>query len=342
MAKLQIDCVQKSFGGGKTVLDGVSFSAEDGQFVSLLGASGCGKTTLLRIIAGLEYADSGTVLIDSRDVSPLTPKDRDIAMVFQNYALYPHLSVYDNIGMGLKLRGFPPAEIRARVDEAARMLGLSELLSRRPAALSGGQRQRVALARCLVRQPKLFLLDEPLSNLDAVLRERTRGELKLLFKRVNGTVVYVTHDQVEAMTMSDIIVVMDQGRIQQAGTPKQIYGTPANTFVATFLGNPPMNLLDCAKAVKAGLVPDSAGERTIGIRPEDVQISPLPDGELRPAAVLLAEPTGPLTILTLDFGGLLTLRATAPGHWDPRQTKAWAALPPPKLHFFNRATGQRI
>jgi ABC-type sugar transport system ATPase subunit len=341
MATLQIDRVRKSFVDGKQVLGGVSFAAEDGQFVSLLGASGCGKTTLLRIIAGLEFADDGAVRIDGQDVSRLSPKDRDIAMVFQNYALYPHLTVRENVAMGLKLRKFPAKQIEERVAEAARMLGLSELLDRKPSALSGGQRQRVALARCLVRQPKLFLLDEPLSNLDAVLRERTRGELKLLFKRVHGTVVYVTHDQVEAMTMSDLIVVMDKGEIQQAGTPEQIYRAPANTFVATFLGNPPMNLLDPAKAAQAKLIASSEGDRIVGVRPEDVRLSAREESGLLPAQVALAEPTGPVTILTLDFGPI-SLRATAPGHWPAGQAKAWAALPPSSLHWFDKATGKRV
>ncbi len=339
MAQVEVRGIRKAFETGKAVLDGVSFAARDGEFVSLLGASGCGKTTLLRIIAGLEYADAGEVLIDGKDVSAVSPKDRDIAMVFQNYALYPHLSVAENIGMSLKLRRFPKAEIEQRASAAAHMLGLLGLLGRRPAALSGGQRQRVALARALVRRPKVFLLDEPLSNLDAVLREKTRGELKLLFGRVNGTVIYVTHDQVEAMTMSDRIVVMDAGRIEQVGTPQEIYRRPANTFVAGFLGTPPMNLIAQPQAQVAGLMAKTGENRLIGIRPEDVAVSIEHQEGFMEAAVVLAEPTGASTILTLDTGFLL--RAVVPGDWDRPKVKAWVALPFNRLHFFDPSTKQR-
>ncbi|MBI5630902.1 MAG: ABC transporter ATP-binding protein [Elusimicrobia bacterium] len=341
MAEVQVRDVRKSFESGKTVLDRIAFTVKDGEFVSLLGASGCGKTTLLRIIAGLEFADSGAILIEGQDVAHRPPKDRDIAMVFQNYALYPHLSVFENIGMGLKLRKFPEAETRGRVEEAAKMLGLSELLSRRPSALSGGQRQRVALARALVRRPKVFLLDEPLSNLDAVLRERTRGELKLLFKRVKGTVIYVTHDQIEAMTLSDRIVVLDRGLIQQVGTPEEIYHRPANTFVATFLGAPPMNLLGAAELKRSGLASALSEDCLVGIRPESIEVSP----EARPgfieAAVALAEPTGAATVLSLDMGGA-QLRASVPGSWDLRYPKAWVSCPASACHYFNENTRVRL
>ena len=340
MAEVEVRNLRKSFELGMTCLGGVSFTARDGEFVALLGASGCGKTTLLRIIAGLEQPDSGRVLIGGREVSGLSPKDRDIAMVFQNYALYPHLNVRENIAMGLKLRGVPSGEIERRVLDASRMLGLSELLSRRPAALSGGQRQRVALGRALVRQPKAFLLDEPLSNLDAVLREKTRGELKLLFKRVRGTVIYVTHDQVEAMTMADRIVVLEAGCIQQAGSPEEIYRRPANAFVATFLGAPPMNLFPEDQAAALGLLPQGA-RRLAGIRPEDVLVSQAPRDGFQEALVALAEPTGAATILTLDFGGL-ALRAAVPGNWDLSLSKAWAALPGESLHYFDPGSRERL
>ncbi|MCR4295324.1 MAG: ABC transporter ATP-binding protein, partial [Elusimicrobia bacterium] len=308
MAEVRVEDIRKSFAGGKPVLDGVSFTVADGEFVSLLGPSGCGKTTLLRIIAGLEYADSGRLSIGGREVSDVPPKDRDIAFVFQNYALYPHLTVGENVAMGLKLRGTPAPEIARRTADAAARLGLEPLLERRPAALSGGQRQRVALARALVREPRAFLLDEPLSNLDAVLRERTRGELKLLFKRAKGTVVYVTHDQVEAMTMSDRVVLLNEGKLQQIGTPEEIYRRPANVYVATFLGAPPMNIVPRAEAESSGLfgvLP--AGELLVGVRPEEVAV-----GSGREAAVVLVEPVGSHTILTLDAGGA-SLRAVVPG-----------------------------
>ena len=340
MAEIEIRTIRKAFDGGKIVLDDVSFKAADGEFVSLLGASGCGKSTLLRIIAGLEFSDYGHVRIDGKDVTRKSPKDRDIAMVFQNYALYPHLDVAENIGMGLKLRNVGVTQIKKRVGEVAKMLGLSELLGRKPSALSGGQRQRVALARAIVRQPKAFLLDEPLSNLDAVLRERTRGELKLLFRRIKGTVIYVTHDQIEAMTMSDRIVVLDAGRIQQVGTPDEIYNRPANTFVATFLGSPPMNLLPEEKAAAAGLVESGKTGVLLGVRPEDVEVSAEVGAGLREATVTLAEPTGASTVLSLECGA--SLRALVRGNWDVGRQKAWVRFPQDRLHRFDAATRERL
>ncbi len=342
MAEVEVKDIRKRFAGGsRPVLDGISFTVRDGEFVSLLGPSGCGKTTLLRIIAGLEVGDSGAVRIGGADVTERSPKDRDIAMVFQNYALYPHLLVRENIAMGLTLRGVPAAEIATRVADAAAMLELKELLDRKPSALSGGQRQRVALARSLVRHPQATLLDEPLSNLDAVLRERTRGELKLLFKRVKGTAIYVTHDQIEAMTLSDRVVVLDKGRIQQVGTPSDIYHRPANTFVATFLGAPPMNIFPWETALKANAVEPSgdAGGVLGGIRPEDVRLSEdLKDGHLA-AKVILAEPTGPQTVLSLASSGF-TLRACWPGSFPASREEVFFRLPPERLHRFDAATGE--
>ena len=338
MAQVRIERLGKRFGANRPVLDDISFTVEDGQFVSLLGPSGCGKTTLLRIIAGLETSETGGLLIDGRDASGVAPKDRDIAFVFQNYALYPHLDVRENIGMSLKLRRVPPAEITKRVAEAAEKLGLSRLLERRPAALSGGQRQRVALARALVRDPKVFLLDEPLSNLDAVLREKTRGELKLLFKRVKGTVIYVTHDQIEAMTMSDKIVVLDRGRIQQIGAPEDIYHRPANTFVATFLGAPPMNIVSRSDLSRSGLAAPPESATLVGVRPEDVRASA--DGPGQEAAVLVVEPTGPQSVLTLETRGL-QLRATVAGSWPSDRSTARVSIPPEKLHLFD-GEGRRL
>ena len=244
MAEVELTNISKTFEGApRPVLRDISFTVRDTEFVSLLGPSGCGKTTLLRIIAGLEEQTSGEVVIGALDMKRVAPRDRDMAFVFQNYALYPHFSVEDNISLGLRLRKLPAPEIATRVKATTEMLGLEALLERKPRALSGGQRQRVALARALVRNPKVFLLDEPLSNLDAKLRDKTRGELRLLFKKVNGTVIYVTHDQIEAMTMSDRIVILQEGKIQQVGTPNEIYEKPANLFVATFIGTPQMNIL---------------------------------------------------------------------------------------------------
>jgi multiple sugar transport system ATP-binding protein len=347
MANVEVKEIRKTFGENTKVLEGINFRVQDGEFISLLGPSGCGKTTLLRIIAGLEFASSGGIQIGDKDVAHLSPKDRDISMVFQNYALYPHLLVEENIAMGLRLRKYPEPEIQTRVSEAAKMLDLEPLLKRKPAELSGGQRQRVALARALVRRPKVYLLDEPLSNLDAVLRDRTRGELKLLFKRVKGTAIYVTHDQVEAMTLSDRIVVMHKGRIQQIGTPDEIYHKPQNTFVAKFLGAPPMNVLALSKAEAAKLVepaPGRAADRVLcGVRPEDIEFSASLKSGFTPAKVHLAEPTGAHTILTLEVGGL-SLRAVWSMPWDTRNplTEVWFRLPPAKLHFYDGATEERI
>ena len=336
MAEVKVEDIRKAFSGGRPVLDGVSFSVADGEFVSLLGPSGCGKTTLLRIIAGLEYADSGRLSIGGREVSDVPPKDRDIAFVFQNYALYPHLTVEENVAMGLKLRGTPADEIVRRTADAASRLGLEPLLKRRPAALSGGQRQRVALARSLVREPQVFLLDEPLSNLDAVLRERTRGELKLLFKRAKGTVVYVTHDQVEAMTMSDRIVLLNEGKLQQVGTPEDLYRRPANVFAATFMGAPPMNIVPRAEAERSGLFPGlPAGDVLVGVRPEELKV-----GSGRDAAVALVEPVGSHTILTLDVGGA-ALRAVVPGSWSGGSSCKVSA-PPDAVHLFDAGDGARL
>ncbi|MBI5597871.1 MAG: ABC transporter ATP-binding protein [Elusimicrobia bacterium] len=344
MAEVAVKNIRKQFKGGKRpVLDDISFTVKDGEFVCLLGPSGCGKTTLLRIIAGLELADSGAISIGGADVTDTPPKDRDIAFVFQNYALYPHLLVRENIAMGLKLRGAEPALIEERIQEAARMLSLEELLERKPAALSGGQRQRVALGRALVRHPKATLLDEPLSNLDAVLRERTRGELKLLFKRLKGTAVYVTHDQIEAMTLSDRVVVLDKGRIQQVGTPADIYHHPANTFVATFLGAPPMNVFPLEEAHKARAVEDGAASGTVlgGLRPEDVQLSlELKDGFLV-GKVLLAEPTGAQTVLSIESSGF-KFRACWPGTFPGSREEVFFRLPAEKLHRFDADTGERL
>ncbi len=251
MAQLVLEHVVKRFGEVLAV-DDFTFTIEDHEFLVLLGPSGCGKTTTLRMVAGLEEPSAGRIVIGGRDVTALEPKDRDIAMVFQNYALYPHMTVYDNMAFGLRLRRRPSAEIHRRVGEAAESLGLTALLGRRPRELSGGQRQRVALGRAIVREPQAFLMDEPLSNLDAQLRAQTRVELKNLHQRLAATVVYVTHDQVEAMTMGTHIVVMKDGVIQQADTPEGLYTNPRNQFVATFVGTPPMNVVSGTLERQAG------------------------------------------------------------------------------------------
>jgi multiple sugar transport system ATP-binding protein len=244
MAGIDLQDVLKEFPNGVHAVDGVSLAIEDGEFMVLVGPSGCGKTTLLRCIAGLEEVTDGAVLIGGRDVTDVAPKKRDIAMVFQNYALYPHMTVRRNLAFGLKVRGTPRAEVAERVEEAARLLGLEDLLDRRPVALSGGQRQRVAMGRAIARRPAVYLMDEPLSNLDAKLRVRVRADLARLHEQLGVTTVYVTHDQIEAMTLGDRAAVMNQGRIQQVDTPQALYWSPVNLFVAAFIGSPSMNLLE--------------------------------------------------------------------------------------------------
>src|SRR5579884_3819380 len=243
MAQVTLEDVTKRYQGGNVAVDKLNLDIKDGEFMCLVGPSGCGKTTALRMIAGLEDISAGNVTIGDRVVNDLSPKDRDIAMVFQSYALYPHMNVYDNMAFGLKLRKTPKAEIKQRVQEAARVLGIENLLDRKPKQLSGGQRQRVALGRAIVRNPAVFLMDEPLSNLDAKLRVQTRAEISKLHQRLKTTVVYVTHDQTEAMTMGDRIAVMKDGFLQQIDRPQVLYDYPANVFVAGFIGSPAMNML---------------------------------------------------------------------------------------------------
>src|SRR6202000_915322 len=266
MARIALDHVEKVYSGGVKALDDLNLEVREGEFMGLVGPSGCGKSTALRSTAGLEEITGGTISIGERVVNDLPPKDRDIAMVFQNYALYPHMTVADNLAFGLKLRHTPKAEIRRGVGGGAEMLGLEPYLARKPAALSGGQRQRVALGRAIVREPAAFLMDEPLSNLDAALRVPTRAEILKLQKRLGTTTIYVTHDQVEAMTMGDRIAVMRKGVLQQIGTPEELYTRPSNTFVATFIGSPAMNVVPAACVA---LGPDSL---LAGFRPEHVQI----------------------------------------------------------------------
>ncbi|KJC47435.1 glycerol-3-phosphate ABC transporter ATP-binding protein [Bradyrhizobium sp. LTSP885] len=273
MANVTLRNVRKTYPGGFEAIKGVNVDVGDGQFCVLVGPSGCGKSTLLRMVAGLETISSGEIDIGGRIVNQIEPADRDIAMVFQNYALYPHMSVYNNMAYGLRNRGMAEAEVKTRVEEAARVLELAPMLERKPRQLSGGQRQRVAMGRAIVRQPKVFLFDEPLSNLDAKLRIAMRVEIRKLQRRLNTTSIYVTHDQLEAMTLADILVVMNGGQVEQIGNPLDIYQKPATTFVASFIGAPPMNLMplgsDELKSQIAG--PDGAG--ILGIRPEDFVLS---------------------------------------------------------------------
>ncbi|MFD1712004.1 sn-glycerol-3-phosphate ABC transporter ATP-binding protein UgpC [Ottowia sp. GY511] len=267
MATIEFNNVIKRYGTGKKVnqvIHGVTAEVQDGEFVVIVGPSGCGKSTLLRMVAGLEEISDGTISIGGRVVNHLEPAERDIAMVFQNYALYPHMSVFDNMAYGLKIKKVPAAEIKARVDKAAAILELGHLLERKPRELSGGQRQRVAMGRAIVRQPQVFLFDEPLSNLDAKLRAQTRLEIEKLHRELGITSLFVTHDQVEAMTLAERMMVMNAGRMEQFGTPEEVYHRPATTFVAGFIGAPPMNLLKEAPGVPAG--------RFLGVRPEHLRV----------------------------------------------------------------------
>jgi multiple sugar transport system ATP-binding protein len=307
VGSLQLKSVRKSF-GTVDVIKGIDLDVKDGEFVIFVGPSGCGKSTLLRIIAGLEDATSGSITIDGAEVVTVPPAKRGIAMVFQSYALYPHLTVKDNMGLGLKQAGTPKAEIEQRVDKASAMLSLEKYLARRPAELSGGQRQRVAIGRAIVREPKLFLFDEPLSNLDAALRVNTRLEIARLHRELKATMIYVTHDQVEAMTLADKIVVLDAGVIQQVGSPMELYNRPANLFVAGFIGSPGMNFVE---ASRLGI----ADAKTIGVRPEHLTLS-RDSGDWQ-GKVVHVEHLGADTIVYLESAkvGLLTVRLFGEHHY---------------------------
>jgi multiple sugar transport system ATP-binding protein len=332
MGSLTIENVRKSFGRIE-VLKGIDLSVNDGEFVVFVGPSGCGKSTLLRIIAGLEDLTYGTVLIDGDNVVNTPPAKRGIAMVFQTYALYPHLSVKDNMGLGLKQAGTPAAEIESRIGKSSAMLSLEPYLQRRPAELSGGQRQRVAIGRALVREPKLFLLDEPLSNLDAALRVNTRLEIAQLHRRLKATMIYVTHDQVEAMTLADKIVVLNAGRIEQVGAPMELYNSPANTFVAGFIGSPKMNFIDGARV-------GNAIAKTIGVRPEHITVNAT-SGDWK-GTVIHAEHLGADTNLYLDTekAGLITVRIFGVYDAEPGAT-LYATPQPGKVYRFD-AEGKTI
>ncbi len=330
MARVELRNIVKRY-GLTIAVDHVSFKVDDGEFFVLLGPSGCGKTTTLRIIAGLEDPDEGEVLIDDVVVNDIPPHKRDIAMVFQNYALYPHMTVYKNLAYPLENMGLSKQEIDRRVREVAKMLYIDHLLDRKPGQLSGGEQQRVALGRALVRRPKVFLMDEPLSNLDAKLRVYMRAELKRLQKELGITTIYVTHDQAEAMTMADKIAVMNKGKIMQIGNPKELYLKPANTFVAGFIGSPPMNFFDASLIVKnnqfildAGdfilSIPREMGELItsntsiseviIGIRPEHFDIVDKPDENTIKAEVYVVEPLGAETIIDVKIGNRIFKVAT--------------------------------
>ncbi len=384
MARVRLVDVVKRF--GKTIaVDHVSLDIRDGEFFALLGPSGSGKTTTLRLIAGLEVPDEGEIYIDDRLVNHVHPKDRDIAMVFQNYALYPHMTVYENIAFPLIARrrelGLSKEDIRKRVVEIARMLGIEELLNRYPSQLSGGQQQRVALARALVRKPKVWLLDEPLSNLDAKLRLLMRAELKKLQRELGVTTIYVTHDQVEALSMADRIAVMDKGRVQQVGTPHELYYRPANTFVATFIGSPPMNLIECrlieldkeevysrgygfegrestnyilecpgfrvavSRKIASVIREQSSGnELLLGVRPDFMKIhmAKPPWDDIASANVVVVEPLGSENIVTAKIDDTLVKIKTPPDTRLEMGVEIYVEIDWSKALLFDKKTGKLI
>jgi multiple sugar transport system ATP-binding protein len=353
MASLELHGVIKNF-AQQRILKGINFKIRDGEFLSLVGPSGCGKSTLLRMIAGLDTITEGEIEIGGTVVNGLAAKDRDIAMVFQNYALYPHMTVRENMAFALEMRGESRATIDERVHEASRILGLEHLLARLPRQLSGGQQQRVAMGRAIVRQPKVFLFDEPLSNLDAQLRVQMRTEIKDLHARLGVTTIYVTHDQIEAMTMADRIVLMRQGLVEQIGPPLELYDRPNNTFVATFIGSPSMNLLDgeivCDEVTRFkfadGQVLDiscygaqaKAGPVRLGIRPEHIGI----DGNGVKAKALVVEPTGSETHVTVDVAGQRLGLIVKDRVSISRGEEIGLSMPVSRCHLFDAGTQARI
>jgi sn-glycerol 3-phosphate transport system ATP-binding protein len=347
MSEIVLEAVSKHYGAVRAV-DDVSLRAEEGRFLVLLGPSGCGKSTILRLVAGLEDVTRGRILIGGKDVTRLDPEKRRISMVFQSYALFPHLSVAENIVFGLKVRRTPQAERKERLARVAELVGLTEQLARKPAQLSGGQRQRVALARAVIAENRICLMDEPLSNLDAQLRHGMRVEIRALQQRLGMTVVYVTHDQVEAMSMADRVILMREGRVEQEGTPEELYARPATTFAASFIGTPPMNLVALADgaggavvrgAPQARVLPGRGEGRMLGLRPEHIRL--VAEGGV-PGAVSSAEYHGADTVLTVQVGEE-SLLARAPGRlglgagaevrlgWEPKD-----------MHLFDAGTGRRV
>jgi multiple sugar transport system ATP-binding protein len=366
MASVQLAGIRKIYDEGSRAHPAVhdlDLTITDGEFMVLVGPSGCGKSTTLRMIAGLESISGGELLIGGRRVNDVPAKDRDIAMVFQNYALYPHMTAYDNMAFALTLRKLPKADVDARVREAARVLAIESLLGRRPRQMSGGERQRVALGRALVRKPQVFLFDEPLSNLDAKLRVQMRRELARLHQQLGTTMIYVTHDQVEAMTLGDRIAVLHQGRLQQVDAPSTLYGHPANTFVASFIGTPPMNLVE--GEIVGGAAPQfrpasggfavplgspwstvaapSSSQVTLGIRPEDIERAAPSDGAagVLGARVELVELLGGEALVHMDVSGT-ELTARLPTPVPAGGSELAVRLPPERLHLFNRESGARL
>ena len=364
MAKVVLEHVYKIYPGDVTAVNDANLEIEDQEFVVLVGPSGCGKSTTLRMVAGLEEISKGSIYIDGKKVNDVPPKNRDIAMVFQNYALYPHLTVRQNMAFGLKLRRYPRSEIDARVSEAAEILGIQKLLERRPKELSGGQRQRVAVGRAIVRKPKAFLFDEPLSNLDAKMRVQMRTEISKLHQKLSSTMIYVTHDQVEAMTMGDRIVVMKDGLIQQVAAPLDLYNNPVNQFVAGFIGSPPMNFftgriegggnlirfnegsfsVDVPDALATKLADCLGQEVVFGIRPEDIAESTGTDTDRQQisAKVEVVEPMGAETYIYLNTGNHSFIARVGSAHNASIAQPVSVVFDMTKAHFFDKKSGQTI
>lgn len=358
MASLSLQSLHKSFGAVAAVQD-VSLNVNDGDFISLLGPSGCGKTTTLRMVAGLEMSDSGRILIEAQDVTHRSPRERDIAMVFQDYALYPHMTVLENVGYPLRVRGVSGAEIRRRVEQVAGQLQIETLLDRRPGQLSGGQQQRVALARAVVHRARITLYDEPLSNLDTKLRIEARTFLKHLQQEVGLTSLYVTHDQAEAMALSDQIVVMNQGKVMQVGTPMQIYREPSNVFVASFIGSPAMNLFDCqidhqsnqlriegVASLPLGVLPHADGLKTlsavrIGIRPEHITLHATPQAGRLPASLYVIQELGSETLAIFKVNQQFVAVRLVDDGITSLPSQQWLVLQPARIFLYGQ-DGDRI
>jgi multiple sugar transport system ATP-binding protein len=352
MATVSFKQVHKRF-GDQVVIPSFSLDVADKELLVLIGPSGCGKSTLLRLLAGLEETSAGTIEIDGRPVNDLAPKDRDIAMVFQNYALYPHMNVYDNMAFGLKMRKYSRDEIRTRVTEAARILEMEDLLTRKPSQLSGGQRQRVAMGRAIVRKPKVFLFDEPLSNLDAKLRVQMRLEIQRLHRRIETTIVYVTHDQVEAMTLADRIAVVDHGELQQIGSPNEIYNYPSTRFVAGFMGSPPMNFIQ-GKLTDHGLeaapfrikIPATVGatagnDIVLGVRPEHVKLGEAEENYTS-GTVEVVESLGAVRVVYVRAGEFLVAATVDAGSALKLGATVGLKIDESRAHFFEADSGRRI
>jgi multiple sugar transport system ATP-binding protein len=353
MAKLELQNLQKRYSSKVIPVKDISLEVENGEFLTLLGPSGCGKSTLLRLIAGLEQPTQGNILLGEKNLNKILPGDRNMAMVFQSYALYPHMSAAENISTALKLRKMPPAEIKQRIAEAAQKLELTHLLDRKPGQMSGGQRQRVALARALVRNPEVFLLDEPLSNLDALLREQVRAQLKQLFKEQNKPVVYVTHDQTEAMTLSTKVAVLYDGLVQQLDPPSKIYTHPANQFVAGFVGSPQMNLLTLKCQGNSAILGDTnlplpplatiAPQIMLGIRPEDVELAQFATDTTVTGEIYLVEQLGKENLISVKVANSnQILRVLLPIDRKWEGDTVLLNLPTEHLHWFDLSTGDRV